>query len=370
MRVVVCGAGVIGASVAYFLAERGIGATVVERGEVACAATGKAGGFLALDWSDGSPLGPLARASFSLHAELADRLAREQGDYGYRAVDTLLVRERDGSGQADHWLDGAAQIRGLIGDVRTTAQVHPAQFTRALLDGALARGAVLRYGEVKGLAATGSDSRTRVHGVLVDDETLEADVVVLAMGPWTGALSGPLPLPPVIGLRGNSVILRPQHDVPAECLFVETNDPQAGNISPEIYPRPDGEVYVCGMADDLPFPADPLSIEPHAPACDVLIGVASRLSGALAKAEVVQRQACFRPITHDGLPLLGPVPGMNGVYVATAHNCWGILNAPASGQALAELISTGTTNSIDLAPFDPGRFTAPGEARAPFYHRA
>jgi glycine/D-amino acid oxidase-like deaminating enzyme len=61
---------------------------------------------------------------------------------------------------------------------------------------------------------------------------------------------------------------------------------------------------------------------------------------------------------------------MNGVYVATAHNCWGILNAPASGQALAELISTGTTNSIDLAPFDPGRFTAPGEARAPFYHRA
>jgi hypothetical protein len=50
------------------------------------------------------------------------------------------------------------------------------------------------------------------------------------------------------------VVLRPRVPVPAECLFVETDDPSAGAITPEIYPRPDGEVYVCGMADDLTGP--------------------------------------------------------------------------------------------------------------------
>jgi|SRR5437773_11532744 len=91
-HVVVCGAGVIGASVAYFLTRRGIAVTVVERSGVACAASGKSGGFLALDWCDGSPLGPLARASFTLHAELARELA---GDYGYRRVDTFMLAARE-----------------------------------------------------------------------------------------------------------------------------------------------------------------------------------------------------------------------------------------------------------------------------------
>ena len=67
----------MGASVAYFLARRGVGVTVVERLAVACAASGKSGGFLALDWCDGSPLGPLALKSFALHAELAKQLGTD-----------------------------------------------------------------------------------------------------------------------------------------------------------------------------------------------------------------------------------------------------------------------------------------------------
>ena len=80
------------------------------------------------------------------------------------------------------------------------------------------------------------------------------------------------------------------------------------------------------------------------------------MSSHLADAEVVKRQACFRPIVADGLPLLGPVAALDGVYVATGHNCWGILNAPASGEALAELISTGASQHVDLQPFHPARF--------------
>ena len=71
----------IGACIAYFLARRGVDVTVVERTGVACAASGKAGGFLALDWCAGSPLDALARRSFTLHAELAREM---DGDWAYQ----------------------------------------------------------------------------------------------------------------------------------------------------------------------------------------------------------------------------------------------------------------------------------------------
>src|SRR5712671_5605808 len=81
MRVVICGGGVIGACTAYVLSRRGIDVIVVERTEVAAAASGKAGGFLALDWCAGTPLDALARRSFGLHAALPNEIA---GDWGYR----------------------------------------------------------------------------------------------------------------------------------------------------------------------------------------------------------------------------------------------------------------------------------------------
>src|SRR5262252_1256191 len=85
MRVLICGGGVIGASIAYFLSCRGVQSVVIERTGLACAASGKSGGFLALDWCDGTPLEPLARRSFALHADLPDEIG---GDWGYRRLTT------------------------------------------------------------------------------------------------------------------------------------------------------------------------------------------------------------------------------------------------------------------------------------------
>src|SRR5881296_1931782 len=191
-HVIVCGAGVMGASVAYFLARRGVTVTVVERSGVACAASGKSGGFLALDWCDGSPLGPLARTSFALHADLASQLGT---DYGYRRMDTFMVAARErGTVAGGHrvtappWLDGAGVVTAALGSTETTAQVHPARFTEALLAAAQARGTALRIGVVEGVIRRDGAA----HGVRVDGETLEAEAVVLAMGPWTGRLAGPL----------------------------------------------------------------------------------------------------------------------------------------------------------------------------------
>ena len=349
-HVVVCGAGVMGAAVAYFLARRGVTVTVIERSGVACAASGKSGGFLALDWCDGSPLGPLARASFALHADLAREIST---DYGYRRLDTFMVVARErGSVSGGHrieapgWVDGAGAVTGALGSTETTAQVHPARFTAALLDASRAR---LRVGVVQEVIERDGAAR----GVRVDGETLEADAVVLALGPWTTHVAGRR-LPRVRGLKGYSVTLAGAA-VPAHALFVDYRMADGRALEPEIVPRPDGEVYVCGMADPAPLPDSPEGVEVNEESCGILARAAGRVSTALAAATITRRQACYRPVTDDGLPLIGRVPGVAGAYVATGHGPWGMLNAPATGLALAELMTDGQASSVDLRAFDPAR---------------
>src|SRR5438445_3553508 len=105
MHVVICGGGVVGVCTAYFLARRGIDVTVVERSGVACAASGKAGGFLARDWCAGSPLDALTRRSFALHASLVEDLG---GDWGFQrmtAYSGLVVPDGDRRRHAASGLD-------------------------------------------------------------------------------------------------------------------------------------------------------------------------------------------------------------------------------------------------------------------------
>jgi glycine/D-amino acid oxidase-like deaminating enzyme len=194
-------------------------------------------------------------------------------------------------------------------------------------------------------------------GVTVDGETLEADAVVLAMGPWTGHLRSRLGLPAVHGLKGYSVTLAAA-DVPAHALFVDYRTAEGQHLEPEVMPRPDGEVYVCGMADPAPLPDSPDDVEVSEAACATLARAAGRVSSALAAAPIARRQACYRPVTDDGLPLIGGIPALTGAYVATGHGPWGMLNAPATGRALAELIAGGAASSVDLRPFDPARLPA------------
>ena len=352
-HVIVCGAGVVGASVAYFLTLRGIAVTVVERTAVACAASGKSGGFLALDWCDGTPVEPLARASFPLHATLARGIAR---DWGYRRMDTFMLAAREkGALPGGHrvpapgWIDGPAIVAGTLGSPETTAQVHPARFTVALLDEAQAGGAALRIGVVESVISRDG----AIGGVTVDGQALEADAVVLAAGPWTGRIKG-LRLPSIHGLKGYSVTLDAA-DVPAHALFMDYRLADGRALEPEIIPRPDGTVYVCGMADRQPLPESAEGVEVSEAGCAILAGAAGRVAASLAGAPISRRQACYRPVVDDGLPIIGPVPGARGAYVATGHGPWGMLNAPATGLALAELITDGAARSVDLRPFYPDR---------------
>jgi glycine/D-amino acid oxidase-like deaminating enzyme len=102
-------------------------------------------------------------------------------------------------------------------------------------------------------------------------------------------------------------------------------------------------------------PVDPADVAPDDGAHARLEALCRNISPALSAAPIKARQACFRPVTQDGLPLIGPVPGIEGAYVATGHSVWGMLNAPATGEAISELILDGAAHHVDLAPFAPGR---------------
>ena len=366
MRVLILGGGVVGTSIAYQLAVRGADAVVVECRAVAGAASGKSGGFLALDWCDGTPLMQLARRSFALHAELAEGHGSGDG-WGYRRVTTYggvvgppSVWATRGASRRG-WISPNVAINGQLGSAGTTAQVQPAAFTASMMRAAQERGAELRLGRATGLLRRDRD----VVGVDLDGETLEGDAVVIAMGSWSVLAAQWLPLPPVFGLKGHSLVFGTGAAIPPEALFLEYAEATTGStLSPEVFPRADGTTYVRAISSDAPLPHDPDLVVPDADAIDRLKALCERVSPVLARSRVLASQACYRPVTQDGLPLIGAVPGARGAYVATGHGVWGILNAPATGEAVAELILDGAARTVDLSPFDPARLAALESGRA------
>ena len=357
-HVVVCGGGVIGAAIAFFLSKRRIRTTIIERCTPGCAASGKSAGFLAFDWCDGSPQGALARCSFTLHESLAREL---RTDYGYQRVDTLALvagsPEYDLSGYGDDrarptWLDGNCTLTGSLGSTLTTAQIQPLDFTRALVNEARHHGAELQHGTVVGIQREAG----RVSGVRMGGEVVDCDAVVLALGPWTNSVGAELGLPSVSGLKGSSLVLRPAVAVPAQAYFVDYIGSNGLRLQPEVVARGNGEVYLCGVPEKGDAPDDPGTVAPSQEARMLLESIAGTLSTTLAEASLEHVQACFRPIVEDAMPLIGAIDSLPGAFVATAHNCWGMLNAPATGLAMSELLCDGEARCVDIRALTPARF--------------
>lgn len=112
------------------------------------------------------------------------------------------------------------------------------------------------------------------------------------------------------------------------------------------------------MSKEEEVPDDPEEIRGNPESIGMLKRVAKTVSSHLGEGEahVKAEQACFLPCTDDGVPVIGGVPGVKGCYVATGHNCWGILNGPATGAAVAELVIDGHSTIVDLKRFSPARF--------------
>lgn len=225
--------------------------------------------------------------------------------------------------------------------------MHPKRLTEALFTAAAKHGTTKRTGVVEGVEV---DSEGRVTAVRVDGDAMPADVVVVAMGPWSAQAATGLPIPPVYGQKYHSVLMRPER-VLSQAVFFQ------GRGDPEVYPRPDGDVYVTGFPDPPVMVEEiPGEVEVRQDVCDRLVDTIRMVSSEMSTAEVTLSQACHLPITTDGIPMMGLIPTVEGAYIATGHSCWGILNSPATGLAMAELIVEGAATSVDISSFDPLRF--------------
>jgi glycine/D-amino acid oxidase-like deaminating enzyme len=221
------------------------------------------------------------------------------------------------------------------------------------MSAAQGQGAELRRGRVTGMIRRADGST--VGGVEVDGGVIEADAVVVAMGPWSLPAAGWMVLPAVLGLRSPSLVYDTGTGIPADALFLEYQEESGAVVTVEVFARAGGNTLITAFSDQAPLPLDPAAVTPDPDEIDRLQVIAERLSPLFRAEKIIAGQACFRPVTQDGLPLIGKVPRSEGAYVASGHNVWGILNAPATGEALAELIADGVAHSTDLTPFDPNR---------------
>jgi glycine/D-amino acid oxidase-like deaminating enzyme len=368
--------------------------TILEATNIASGASGKAGGLLAL-WAYPSNIVPL---SFRLHAELA---AEHNGvkRWGYRKIycgslsakarplptasngDAKLPKEewaklpkRDESAMSRlraagvpkdlNWFIPEA-ITGYseVGDPNTTAQVHPYQFTTSMAELAQDKGAKVILGAVKSMDHEGN----RINSVTYEDKaskemhTIAATDVIISAGPWTSHI---LPEAPIDAIRAHSVTIKA--DVTPYAIFSEISLPSnfgptsrkrhGKTVSPEIYARPNGKVYACGEGDSLiPLPATSDLVQCDTSRCDDIVAYVSSISHELRDGEVLVKQACYLPaVSGANGPLIGPT-GIEGVYLAAGHTCWGIQNSCATGKVMSEFLFDGKAISANVASLDPRR---------------
>ncbi|KAI8338692.1 FAD dependent oxidoreductase [Chlamydoabsidia padenii] len=384
MHILIVGAGAMGTCTTYYLAQRpDIKITVVEKTNVACASSGKAGGFL---WSEGD--GELSKKSYQLHSELAATLLGDEL-YGYRTLNTYSVtmtsEENQGSVKQckkvnDHvpWLNQQRVTHcDELGTKNDTAQVHPRLFVNTLMSAAVATGNVnLITGiGVERLLYENRKEPRMVTGALLDNgDKVLADRVVLCLGPWSetfplkkmndGVLNDMItrhhvddPLGeddglPVYSVRAHSIVMQlpPTSPIGAQALFTAILD-GSKMYEPEVYPRPDHTVYMCGAQDNkvpLPASADLVQVDPAAIA--QLKNLAPKLSCHLqADNMTTTEQACYLPISRDGAPLVGKHPHYKHLYVSAGHSVWGILLSPVSGLMMSELLIDGRITCVDAS---------------------
>lgn len=362
---IVVGAGAIGTSIACQLAKAGVRVTVVDRGQVGGGATGASAGMIQFNPDRTTPpaLSTLELESSRLFPALAAELRERTGmDIGYRRSPLLHVALAETeepqlrahrAWQADHgvavsWLDRTAALDlepGLNPDLRAALyypndhQLLPLALAQALARAAVDLGAVVREGIAVDRLLTAGD---RVVGVAIGAERVHAGEVVLANGAWASSWSEVLHTPiPVRPVRGQMVALR----------TIGTGLRNVVSSSQGyLLTKADGSTYVGTTVEEAGYDA-----RPTAGGIAGLLALAPRLVPKMADATVVSAQAGLRPATADGRPLIGRVPGWDGVTLAAGHFRAGILLAPITGELVADLLA-GRRPRLPVDEFDPGRF--------------
>jgi len=361
--VIIVGGGIIGCSIAFYLAKAGVRPLVLEKTSIAAEASSGGAGLLSAQAhaDERGALFDLKLASRALYPALADELnERTDMDIEYRQIGHVVpafseeaaaaVRARVAWQAADglpaHWLaaDEAREYEpGLPAGVCGAGwfpednHINSTTATQALAGAVVRMGGALRVEcPVADLVRDGD----RITGVRTAHESISAAEVVLAAGAWSGQFEAAAGLPlPVFPAKGQIVMARLPKPASRHVVYEDVY----------VIPRATGEHIIGSTVEYVGFDKR-VTLE----AIAGLLGDATRLVPGLRDAEMVASYGCLRPASADGLPLLGRVAGTPGLVVATGHFRNGILLAPITGALIADLIVRGRT-TIPLAPFRPDR---------------
>jgi sarcosine oxidase subunit beta len=371
--VIVVGAGVQGASLAFHLARRGARVIVLERGSVGGAATGRSSGFVRMHY-DLESESRLAWASLPYFTHWADLVG--VGDPGFvRSGFLQLVAEDLAANlRANVAMQQAIGIpTSVVGGAEATALVpgavmddvaaaayepesgyaDPSGTAAGFIAAARAIGARL----VHGCRATAvSVAGEAVIGVETDQGRFSAPVVVDAAGAWAAELAA------TIGLEVPVQAWR--HDT-AYFGLPEGHRPDFPIVIDDInqsYFRPEGrEMMLVGLESGNVLGGAPdRPIEPMRPSIveEMIARVCARLPW-MAGGTLRTSHGGQDGITPDQRPILGRA-GPDGFYLACGFSGTGFKTAPAVGACLAELILDGRASTVDISGYDLGRF---GEGR-------
>ncbi len=353
MRIIVVGAGVVGAAIAYNLVRAGAAVTVIEAGQPAGAASGGSFGWINASFYADAPHHRLRAEGIAAHHRLAvdlgigpdwpgclwweaqgdDLLAMAQTltdlDYPVEVLDRAQVQRHE-----PHLAHPPEQALAFAAE----GAVDPVMLTAALLQGAVARGVQIWTGvPVTGLCAESG----RIVGVQTNVGRVEADLVVLATGTASTALLAQIgvhlpmlsrpglilrtrPVGPLIG----HILVSPEGEVRQDAagrVILPTSLSHQGDSSEAITDRPDllADAAMDRLRHHLPQLTDPWA--------EVNLG--------------------WRPVPQDGLPVIGPVT--EGAYVATMHS--GVTLAAIVGELVAREVMGGQGEPM-LSPYRVGRF--------------
>jgi D-amino-acid dehydrogenase len=367
MKVVVVGAGVFGASVAYHLARAGAEVVVFDRDDAGRATSAGAG--IVCPWlsarEDEGWLS-VALGAGRYYPELVARLAEEgESDLGYRQVGLLVVPDEVGQlDPVERRLAVRRQVAPEMGVVRRVsaeeavgmfpalrpgrpathiagaARVNGRLMAAALMRAAQKRGAQVRSGSPEIVADGGG-----VRGVRLGDEVVGAEAVVVTAGAWAPALLAPLGVSlAVVPQKGQIVHLR--------LAGVDTSGwPVLQPMNSYYLLTFDDSRVVVGATRETGSGFD---YRVTAAGQAEVLNVGLSVAPGLADAELIETRVGFRPMAADELPMIGAVAGVPGLFVGNGLGPSGLTLGPYAGRLLAEA-AMGRGTEIDLSFFDPLR---------------
>lgn len=331
--VLVVGAGICGASVAHFLAERGREVLVLDRAGVSEGTTGRGEGNVLV--SDKLP--GVERDMTVLGRDLWGELGRRFAGARVTRKGALLLDHPAGEdvGGVEPALAPGIRCVHEAGDL----QVDPAGLARAML-----ASLPVRTGEAVVAADRGSVT-------MASGERLEAPHVVVATGPWAAELTG-LPVQPrkgqLVALAAPPGLIR--HKLIEAAYIDAAASGEPGRVIASVIEQTlDGDEVLVGSSRERVGFDDRVSEE----VTRAMIARAARFVPALAELPVRRAWCGFRPWLPDGLPAVGALDG--GVWTSCGHEGSGVALGPISGLLLAQLIA-GEPPVCDPAPVDPRRF--------------